>query len=1045
MLAIGFIFIWGAISYSEMPRENSPDIEIPIGVVTTAWPGASAFDVENAITDKIEAKIKNLDNLKQYDSISKNGISNVIVEFKLGTDTEKNFKNLRDAVDDAEPDLPSDLPDDPQIVEQSLSDVPIISFALSGDFSWSELEGFSDTLYDEFSQISGVKSVNVSGIPDPKFHIYVDPKKLEFFGLSLPSVVDRINQTNQNISMGSAFAGTQKFEIRVDGELQDMADFQSVVLSEKNGAIIRLDDIAEIRREFDTGEVWTFLTSDPDQIPMPAVGIDVIKTGGKTNILQTIEFVQEKIAKLRASGEIPPHLEIETTFDGAKDIRESLGTLMQTGMQTLIIILVILMIFLGAREAIVAGISIPMSVFLTMIFLNAFERTFNFISLFALVLAIGLLVDNAIILVEGISEEIRKKMKSGKWHKNSAHEAAEAAIAKFRWPVVTGSLTTIFAFLPMLFFISGVNGEFISHLPFSVIAVLIASLIVSLFLLPVLALKIFELFPLKSSDPPKNLAQNFIAALQKFYKKNINKMLQKTYRSFLVVILATALFAFSVQLPIGVEIFPASDQELFTAKVELPTGTQLAETEQFVVPIQQSLNRFFTDQNQWNERVLKNIVFTPGQKSGAMTDFDDRDTGSKENVLGLTFNLLSERQRQTPSTEISREFKRTMQSVLPSFADVSVSEIREGPPGGAPVEIKITGNDFVIMENAIKNLTEKMEAVDGIQNIRNSIAEKNVEISYTIDHPKVARLGISMSQIAQTLNASVNGMDVFSIFEKDDEIKVQLRLDFDQTTRWIDPQNLDFLSQISFQAPSGAFVPFSEIASAEFLSKPSKIEHRGGERILFLRADLLAGVPISDVVPKIQELLDSETSPELRFALGGDDEESRTLIVDMLKSMAFALLLILITLIFQFDSFSRSFVILLLIPFSLTAVCLGFYAVGLPFSFPTMIGIVALAGIIVNDAIVFVDRINQNFKHHQEKNKAMVAAGMERLQPIFLTSITTVLGLLPLVISDPVWMGLGLSIVFGMTASTVLTLVLVPALLVVFDSTGERILRVFRF
>ena len=452
------------------------------------------------------------------------------------------------------------------------------------------------------------------------------------------------------------------------------------------------------------------------------------------------------------------------------------------------------------------------------------------------------------------------------------------------------------------------------------------------------------------------------------------------------------------------------------------------------------MQKYFSSENITGEKLLKNIVFTVGKRSDAMTDFDDRGGFAKDNVLGMTINLVDKKERDTESFNISKLFKKEIANVLPAFAEVRITEVSEGPPSGAPIEVRILGDNLGDLENAVKILSEQIEQIPGTKNIRDSIAEKTIQYSWEFDPELLAKFGLSIAQVSETLRAGVHGATVLQIFEGDDEIDVEMRFDFAGDRNWDDPESLEILFQIPIKTPSGNFIKLNQVATGRLTSEISEINHFNGARIVFVRADLEKGIPVSEISPKVEKLWSNsanETLEKVDLSLGGEDEDSRRLVSEMGASMIFALFLILIALVLQFDSFSRSVVILSLIPFSLTGVFLGFFLTGLSISFPTMIGIVALAGIIVNDAIVLVDRINVNTEMHQCKLTAMVNAGCERLQPIFLTSLTTVLGLLPLVISDPVWGALGLAIVFGMTFSTVLTLLLVPCLLVVFDSTKD--------
>ncbi len=522
-------------------------------------------------------------------------------------------------------------------------------------------------------------------------------------------------------------------------------------------------------------------------------------------------------------------------------------------------------------------------------------------------------------------------------------------------------------------------------------------------------------------------------------------ILDKTWRSFAIMGLAVLALGSSFFLVltslVGFEIFPSADQNFFTVKVKLPVGTKLAETEKHVKPIAEKLETYFKEDNETGEVILKNLVFSVGKESSAMTSRSGGGNFSKENILGITVNLIDKNDRETESLELVKKIKKDIESVLPTFSEVDIAEIQEGPPSGAAIDIQITGEDFVIMERTANSLKLELAKLDGLKNVTDNIPEKTTQFSWAFDADMLAKFGLTTSSVSETLRAALHGVTVFQIFEGDETIDIDLRLDFAGESEWEDLENLEIISQIPIKTPSGEFIRLEQVAKGTLGAQVSQITHLDTKRIIFVKSDLADKTPVSQVTPDIEKIIEKvKTDLNLRdtvnIKLGGDDEDSMRLVIEMIQSMVFALFLILIALILQFDSFSRAISILMLVPFSLTGVFWGFFLIGQSISFPTMIGIVALAGIIVNDAIVLIDRINQNHLKFNDKHKGIVTAGVERLQPILLTSLTTVFGLLPMVWTDPTWGALGLAIVFGMIFSTVLTLILVPCMLVVFDATA---------
>ncbi len=1016
--------VWGVSSYFSIPQESEPDVNLPVGAITTILPGASPEDIEQLVTQKIENEIKGLENVKEYTSTSLSGVSSVVVEFEVDTNLDKNFQNLRDAIDDATSELPSSILDDPKVKEVRMSDTPVISFALSGDFSLSELRRFAEDLQDDFEEVANVKEVNISGAPEDKFHIFIDPLKLQSLSLSLEDVLTAIRSQHRNVPMGTIFLEGGKIELAAEGEFELASDFYRTPILQKDGQIIHLSDIAEIRREFDEMKVKSFFTVGEESTP--TIFLDVMKSEQKSNVFKIVDGVFEILELKRSQKTIPDSLGIEMTFDGAANIRDSLNTLLNSSVQTLILIGISLLFFLGWRESVLSFLAIPLSIFITIGVLYVMGETFNSISLFALVLALGLLVDNAIILIEGISDNIFDK-------KLVPHEAAKKAISTFRWPVIAGTLTTVFAFLPMLFMISGISGEYISVLPKTVTIVLCASLFVSIAILPVFGAKFFEIFPPKEHRESLRLKK-----IQNIYEDKMTKIFSKKKNVRIVILVAMAVMIFSFALfPlqwVTVEVFPASDANYFTASIELPIGTRIEETMKLVPKIEEKILPYFGEQED-GDTWLKNVLFTVGAKSSY-----DPDRGAvnfdEEQILGITVNFVEKNDRKASSLKLVPLLRKEIESVAPEFAEVNVSELASGPPSGAKtIEIRLSSDNLYHLDSLADAFQEKISQIKlpsgaKLKDIGDNRADRTPKLTWKFDRDVLARFNLSPAQISDTLRSSVEGVTVLSISENDDEIDVDVRLDFSGKKIWEDPSSLEILKQMPIKTPTGQFIKLSEVATSEFSSELSQIKHRNGKRTVLVGANIEGTATAALFAKELELALASlDKQPGDIFEIGGDNEDTNRLVNEMVLAMIIAVFLILALLVLQFDSFLQSFAIVLLLPFSLTGVFIGFWLSKTPISFPAMIGIVALAGIIVNDAIVLISRINTHVSRGKGRVVAYVLAGKERMQPIFLTSVTTIFGLLPLALSDPVWRGLGFAIIYGMMLSTFLTLFLVPCLL----------------
>lgn len=1014
-----------------MPRETTPQIEVPVVNITTVWPGANPEDVEQLITNKIEQEIKNVENIKEYASQSLSGLSIINIEFDLQSDQTENLQQIRDKVNIAERKLPASLPDQPNVQKISFSDFPILALNVSGDFSWSELKRFSKILEEELSNIPKVKRVTTTGAPESEVHIYLNPILLEQKSISISEVLSALRSADQSLPLGSIELDGEFIEITVQNEVETIQDFLSLPITRKSGATISLGEIAKVRNEFGTFDVETYYSSYKES--KPSVLVNVIKSASNGNVITMVDQVFQKIQELKENGKIPEILEINPTYNRADEINKSLDTLTRSGGQTLFLIIIVMLIFVGWRESLLAATTIPLSLFIGIIVMKAFGETFNGVSLFALVIGVGLLVDTAIVIVEGVSEAINDK-------KLSPYDAAIYALQTFRWPLITGTLTTVFAFFPLILFIDGISGQFIRVIPITVTSVLLGALFVSLWILPNFSAEFFTAIPPKKHRENKKLKQ-----IKQWYEKFLRKILLSPKKVFRVIGLSVAVFIGSVMLvvtgQIPIEVFPGGDRPYFYVDFEFPVGTSLEETKAFIPEVEKMFEDFSAQNPNASKKWIKNLIFTAGSSQIQNQEEQKQDA---PHILGLTVNLVDEDDRTAKSYEMVDPMRAIVLQKTPSFILVDFTEEAGGPPSGAPIEIRLTGDNIQRLEEHTQFLSEKLAEINGIQDISDSRKDKTKQMIWSFDRRILNQFDLSPAQVIDQLRTAVNGTTAFQISQGDEEIDVKVRIDWTGETVWENPKSLDILNRIPIKTPRGTFIKLEQIASPKLESKLSQIDHFEGERIITITGSLTRGKTASQFQKQILAIIDQvEVFPGETIELGGDSEEGNLLIEQSAKAMLFALLLIFILLVTQFNSFSQPFIILSLIPLSLTGVFVGFWIFNQTISFPSMIGIVSLAGIIVNDAIVLIDQVNRNLRKNLTPISAYIQAGKDRMQPIFLTSVTTVIGMLPLSLSDPMWQGLGFSIIFGMLLSTILCLILVPVFLLSQKILAERITNFF--
>ncbi|RLC38068.1 hypothetical protein DRH27_03165, partial [Candidatus Falkowbacteria bacterium] len=1006
-LIIFAIFALGIYSLATLPREANPEVKIPFAVVTTVFPGATPTDMEELVTDKIEDKIKNLDNLRRYTSGSGQGVSSIFVEFEAEANLAESIQKLRDAVDTASPKLPNEA-ENPVVTEISATDIPIVTYSIVGDFTDPELKKFSDILEREFEQIPNVSKIVKSGELEREFQIIASQTKLANFGISLGQVVSAINRTNFSLPSGSIEVDGFNYNVRVEGRFQTIENLSDIVITTYNDTPIYLRDIALIKDSFKERRTESRI-GFPGRDPRPTISLQIYKkTGG--NILDIVDNSQMYIDTLFENGTLPQNLSIIKTNDNSTFIREDLSRLGTSGIQTMILIVIILMAVLSLRGALITGLAVPFAFLMAFIFLKIEGMTLNSLVLFSLVLSLGLMVDNAIIINEGVDEYISK-------YKKKPLEAAMLSVWNYKWAITAGTMTTVAAFLPMLL-VSGILGEYLATLPMTISATLISSLFVAIIIIPTLVSRFIKIKPRDNGTYTHRdkKRHQFVRAirknLQEKYKAVLRNILPHKKKRRLAIASVWILFFLAIAVPITglmkIEMFSDVDVDYFIINLTLPVGTALENTKLKAEEVEKIVAEI---------PELDNYVVNIGQSMSA--DFFSGSGAGASHKASIIANLVPKKERDRKSYEISEDIRPELDSV--QGIDATLESISAGPPTGAPIEVRVTGDDTKILVGITKNIEDYFKNINGVINIKNNISNAAGDFTFRIDKQKANYYGLDMISVASTLRNAIFGTSASVVNLGGEDVDITVKYNEDEFTTVNDLENL------LITTPRGEFIPLKQIAEVKLEPSLLSINHRDGDNVIIVTADIETGAILQDILNDFDAWKKSQNLPEsYNIEVGGEVEDIEKSFQETFLSMIVAIILITFILVLQFNSFRQPFIILFTLPLAIIGVIFGLNLLGQPFSFPAFIGIVALTGIVVNDAIVLIDRINKNLNVGMEYFEGIIEGGVARMQPIFLTSITTIAGIFPLLFADELWFGLSITVIFGLIFSTVLTLIIIP-------------------
>lgn len=998
------LLVAGIYALVRIPKENAPQIDLAIAVVTATLPGASAEDMESLVTNKLEAQISGISNIDTITSSSGDGLSAITVQFTAQADSNQSIQDLRDAVSRARPNLPADV-DAPQVTKVNFSDQPIVVISISGDRTQMEFSELGTTLSDELLNISGVSQVQISGVPKREVDVIVRKEALEQYGLRVTDVIAAISSSNAASPAGRISIDGVSYNVNFKGGITDPAQIQDIAVGVKSGAPVYLRDIADIRDGLAPATTYSrvSLGGKPSQ---NGISLLVYKQSA-AGIQATAQRVEEYLREQQKTTLQGLDVFVPPSTDQGVQVGKQLGDLTETGLITVALVILVLLLTIGWRESLVAGLAIPLSFLIAFIGLYFTGNTLNFISLFALILAVGILVDSGIVVTEAIHARLRLFP--------TPIDAAKAALKDYAWPLIAGTMATVAVFAP-LFFLTGIIGKFIAGIPYTLIFVLVASIFVALGIVPLIAV----LFTKGKPNRFERWQEEVTEAVTRWYTSHLRTMLERrrAQNIFLTVLFVSMIVAFSLPVLglVTATFFPGGDEDFIYLNLQKPQGTVLSQTDLTVRAVEEVL---YADPD------IASFQTTVGASS-ALTG----ESTAGSNQANITLNLHEKRHKT--SAQIAAELQ--TQLVPIKDADIQVLQASNGPPSGAPISIQFQGDDLNALITAADKAKQMLATMPHVTNITASTQNNGTEFNLAIDRAKATALGLNTQLVGATLRAAINGTKATSITQSKQNIDVVVKLNLNpaytdgsdtaQTT-------IDSVKNLSVQTPSGGSVLLGSVLKDSLGLSTAAIAHKDKNRIQTVSAYPDSSTDVATVVGAFQKRIgELNLPPGITVSYGGESESVNESFSQMFVALIAGLVLMFLILIVCFNSIRYTLYLLYIVPLSLIGVLGGLALTGQSLSFTSLLGIIGLGGVIINHAIILMDSLIHNLRAHPDRPliDIVLESSEMRFRPIVLTTIATVIGMIPLAMSNPTWGPFAFTVMFGLIFAICLTLVLVPIL-----------------
>ncbi|HNU42490.1 MAG TPA: efflux RND transporter permease subunit [Cyclobacteriaceae bacterium] len=1083
-VATVIISLAGIMSYLAMPKEQFPEVVFPQIFVATFYPGPPE-DVESLITKELEKEIKSISGIKKVTSNSVQDFSSVIVEFQTDVEIDKAKQDVKDAVDRAKQELPSDLENDPQIIDVDVSEVPIMNINISGDLSLEDLKRYGEDMQDRIESLTEIRRVDIVGALDREIQINVDMYKMALAGISLDDIQSAVGYENRIIPSGQISVDGMKRSLGVNGEFANARQLGDLVVTSIKGAKIYLRDVAEVVDSHKEQE--SFARLDGKNV----ITLNVIKRSGQ-NLIDASDKINEIVAQFE-SNILPEGVNITITADQSENTRLTLHDLINTIIIGFILVTVILMFFMGATNAIFVGLSVPISSFIAFIVIDQFfGYTLNMMTLFSFLLALGIVVDDAIVVIENT----HRIYDNGKV---PIKKAAKIAAGEVFLPVLSGTLVVLAPFTPLLFW-PGIMGSFMIYLPVTLIVALVASLLVAYIMNPVFAVDFMTEHEHDHSDSKftkgfkvtavvlgslalvsyltgmfgfgnfavflfgvyalyhfvlvrviTNFQTNAWPRVQEWYKRRLTWLLQG-YRPVGVLVFMFVLFFLSIAFFIArdpkVGFFPQSDPNFIYAYIRMPIGTDQRVTDSVTRIVENRITNVMGNNNPLVKSIISNVAI------GASEDmFDGSSTQASPHLGKVSVAFVEFAKRDGMSTAVYLDSIRAVVKGIVG-AEISVAQEQKGPPTGKPINIELTSDNFDDLVATSENVKRYLDSlqVAGVEELKSDFQSDKPEIRISIDREKANREGISTAQIGSILRTAIYGMEISKFRDENDDYPIQLRVAEHQRNDINSLLNIPVTFRDMSTGGQVRQVPLSAIAKIDYTNTYAGIRRIDQKRVITLSSNVLNNYNANEVVQDIKGHLNNYSFPDgVTYKMTGEQEEMAETMAFMGKAFFIAALLIFMILVLQFNSTSKPFVVLAEILFSVIGVLIGFALFKMEMSVVmTGVGILALSGIVVRNGILLVEFTDMLIAQGMELREAIIEASKTRMTPVLLTAMAATAGLIPLAVGFNIdfvkmftelnphiffggdnvafWGPLSWTMIFGLIFGTVLTLVLVPVL-----------------
>ncbi len=1095
-IATIIITLAGLFSYINMPKEQFPEVVFPQIYVATIYPGTSPADMESLVTKHLEKEVKSIAGVKKISSNSVQDFSNLIVEFETDVDVNEAKREVQDAVDRAMPDLPNDLPDDPQVMDIDISEVPIMNVNISGDYDLETLKDYADQLQEKIESLKEIRRVDIVGALEREVQINIDMFRAALAGVSLDDIESAIRYENMIVSGGQLSGDGVKRSLSVNGEYVSASQIGNTVIGSIMGGKIYLKDVAEVVDAHEEQE--SFARLDEANV----ITLNVIKRGGE-NLINASDQINAMVSDFEENT-LPQGVKVTITSDQSDNTRVTLHDLINTIIIGFILVTLILMFFMGATNAIFVGLSVPISSFIAFLILPSLGFTLNMMVLFSFLLALGIVVDDAIVMIENT----HRIFDNGKV---PVKKAAKIAAGEVFLPVLSGTLVVLAPFVPLAFW-PGVVGSFMFYLPITLIVTLLASLLVAYIINPVFAVDFMK--PHQQAAQDKKISRGFkvtmvifgglalmfyitgmvgmgnfiififlIYALHHFFlerairrfQHKVWPQVQLRYKSIVTwclqgwrpigVMLATVLlFFFSIAFTAWrqppVVFFPQGDPNFIFTFIRMPIGTDQRVTDSITRIVEKRVIQVVGKNNPIVESVISNVAV------GASENFLESGSQASPHLGKVTvaFVEFSRRDGQSTAAYLDK-VRETVKGI--KGAEISVSQEQNGPPTGKPINIEIAADNFDVLvatADRVKKYLDSLQ-IPGVEELKSDFQSNKPEIAINIDREKANREGISTGQVGAALRTAIYGKEISKFRDENDDYPIQLRMRQEQRNDINMLMNLPIVFRDMSMGGAVRQVPLSAIAHSQYTNSYAGIHRVDQKRVITLSSNVLGGFTANEVVADIQDRLATfSKSDEVEIKMTGEQEEQQETSSFLNVAFMVAAGLIFMILVIQFNSLSKPLIILSEIVLSVIGVLIGFSLFRMEISIVmTGIGLMALAGIVVRNGILLVEFTDLLIAQGVERRAAIAEASMIRMTPVLLTAMAATLGLIPLAVGFNIdfvtlftelnphiyfggdnaafWGPLSWTMIFGLIFGTFLTLILVPVMYLLSARLKEKVVK----